>query len=238
MENCYIAFIDETGTFTKDPQQPYFGLGIIYLKDTSAIYNDLVLIKDQITSYFHNRDPFKEFKFAIVNDLNLIFYKKLLDIYKTYAVNKQLGFQCLIVDKHNISSDWNITSTNTYEAYVTYSKQLINSLQIHSDYNGICLLVDHFYRPKDTRIFYESSLKNDEKILQCCMLESHSSLFIQLVDVLLGCVIYKKKYIHEGKMHTSSKLKLATYLENIMGVDDITKIEELKKLNFRIIDKP
>lgn len=238
MIKSYIAFIDETGTLTKDPQQPYFGLGIIYIKDTAALYNDLVLIKDQITTYFHNREPFKEFKFALVNDQNLNFYKKLLDIYKIYTKNGQLGFEAIIIDKLSASNISSEIFTDTWKSYIHYSKQLINQLEINSQNKYICLLSDYFSKPKESTLFYETCLLQEERIIQCCMLESHSSLLIQLVDIILGCIVYKKKYNLLAKNQLTSKLKLVKYLEELLNINDLSTIQKLEDLNFKVVYLP
>lgn len=234
----YLAFIDETGTLTKDLQQPYFGLGIIYLKNTANIYNDLVLVKERAISYFHSTEPFKEFKFSLVNDLNLIFYKQILNIFKIYTDKADISFESLIIDKSNPNSNWENLSHNTYEAYTYYSDKLINQLNIDTNSEKICLLVDHFCRPRDTTIFYETKLLENQHITQCCMLESHSSLFIQLVDILLGCVVYKKKFVSQNKTQLTSKLKLVKHLEILLDIDDLSKVSVTEKENFKITNYP
>lgn len=69
---------------------------------------------------------------------------------------------------------------------------------------NVCILADDLTRPKEIRKTFEKSLKDavnnrlssmniDNSIFGVARLESHSSLMLQIVDILLGAVMYDFK---------------------------------------------
>ena len=68
----------------------------------------------------------------------------------------------------------------------------------------VCVLADDLTRPKNRTKTFEQSLKDavenqlakkglNSSLFGVARLESHSSLMLQIVDVLLGCVMYDFK---------------------------------------------
>jgi len=76
----YLGFIDDTGVLEKDPNQRFFGLGLLKLEETAPFYQEVTTLKDRVVSFLPNlRKPF-EFKFNKINRSNYRFYYDLLEI--------------------------------------------------------------------------------------------------------------------------------------------------------------
>lgn len=185
----YLGFIDETGALQKDPQQRFFGLGLLKLERTAPLYDDLCRLTNKIVSEFtHLPKPF-EFKFNNINRHSYGFYKQLLELYFSFTTG---AFCAFVIDKQ--APDFNLERyfKDPWEAYISYSRLLVAGNVTEKD--KICILADYLSKPKSSSKYYEievakAKTKGTNPIYNVCMLESHASLFIQLVDVLIGCVV-------------------------------------------------
>jgi len=189
----FLGFIDETGVLEEDPQQRFFGLGLLKIKNTSTFYEELVKLKQKVLCKLSRlKKPF-EFKFSKINNSNYKFYYELIEIYFSFPDNH---FCALVIDKRHPNFNMNKYFPNAWEAYIGYSRLLIKK-NVHSD-EKICILADYHSKPKASSKYYEVELikirRNYKNIVfNACMLESHASLFIQVVDVLLGSIVYEFK---------------------------------------------
>jgi len=103
----YLGFIDDTGVLEKDPNQRFFGLGLLKLEETAPFYQEVTTLKDRVVSFLPNlRKPF-EFKFNKFNkniQTNKI-KKGIVDYLK-----KKLGVtslaQNITIHKPNYFSVW------------------------------------------------------------------------------------------------------------------------------------
>jgi hypothetical protein len=46
----YFGFIDETGVLHSDPAQRFFAIGLLKAEDTSALYEELRILRNRIES--------------------------------------------------------------------------------------------------------------------------------------------------------------------------------------------
>ena len=222
----YLGFIDETGVLHNVPEQRFFALGLLKCEDTSILYQELQTLKNRVESRMNQErrskglEPIKggfEFKFADITDS---FKKHYFDLIDSYSKFSALQFSCLVIDKNN-SNIQNIFP-DTWEAYINYSKMLINKSVVGED--EICIIADFLGKPKVSNKFFEPEIRKVKGVYNAAFLESHSSLFIQLVDVLVGCVVFDFRRSRQPNVkHDSVKGKVTDFLKNKLGVEDLAK---------------
>lgn len=143
-----------------------------------------------------------ELKFKYINSTNNTIYSSLLDNYSKFP---NVRFCALVIDrqKQNSKSGW-VPVINPWETYILQASMLIaNNIKNVSPCN-LCVLADDLTRPSDIKKSFERSLtdaikyrltknKMPDSVFGVSRLESHSSLLLQVVDILLGCVMYDFK---------------------------------------------
>lgn len=194
----YLGFIDETGVLAHDPNQPFFGIGLLLIEDTSAFYEELNALKTSIISQLalekqQQNQSAKgtdfEFKFNWINNSNYKFYFELINLYFRYSSFK---FCCLVIDKQNPKVDVKSFFPDSWTAYIRFSSLLIQS-NIKSEDEKVCVVADYLGKPKAHHLYYEPEIKKIKNVYNATVIESHASLFVQVVDVLIGCVVYEFK---------------------------------------------
>lgn len=186
----YFGFIDETGVLQKDPNQRFFGLGLLKLAQTATLYDQLVRLKNQILADLTRLEKPFEFKFNHINRSNYRHYRRLLDIYFSFP---EAAFYVFVIDKQHPDFQMDKDFKDVWEAYIAYSKKLIH-MSLGND-DEICVLADYLSKPKASTSYYEVEVarpnaKEAGSVYNACMLESDAALFVQLVDVLAGCVVF------------------------------------------------
>ncbi|MBA7493148.1 hypothetical protein ES702_03703 [subsurface metagenome] len=227
----YIGFIDETGVLSRDPNQRFFGIGFLKLKDTSELYEKIFKLKQRVEYWLwfdgqseEDVKPF-EFKFKNITRRSSPFYKELINIYFSYPQNYFCGF---IIDKKNPEIKIEEYFETIWDAYINLSRMVIEKNMNSPD--RIFILADYLGRPNYSEKYYEKEINeseiNGEKIVfNTCMIESHASLLIQIVDVLIGAIRYDftvkrdKKFISDRIKYSiveevSTKLNRGTLAEN------------------------
>ncbi|ECP8539935.1 TPA: DUF3800 domain-containing protein [Campylobacter jejuni] len=213
-KNNFILFMDETGTLSNDINQPYFGLGILKLKETSNLLQKIYSVKNKKIHY-------KELKFSKIRYKGDVSYiKKLIDICFEY---EYFNFYAFVIDKQNIENKKE--DKNIWQLYIKFVKQHIEEKCRMKD-EKVCILADYFSKPKNEKSF-EESIIDSNKVFNACMLESESSIFIQLVDIFIGAIAYKINPNNQGKKN--NKMKICLYLEK--------KLAEKQRENKKQINK-
>lgn len=179
----YFGFIDETGVLHNNSEQRFFGIGLLKCEDTSALYEELRILKNRVESKLKKGNF--EFKFSSITGGSDEFYYELINLYSKFA---KLQFCSLVLDKASPVIKIEEVFSDTWEAYISYSKLLIKNNIKPSD--KICVVADFLGKPKISNKYYEIEIKKLPEVYNATVLESHASLFIQLVDVLVGCVVY------------------------------------------------
>ena len=113
-----------------------------------------------------------------------------MDLYFSFP---QAAFCAFVVDKQAPGFQIENYFRDIWEAYIGYSRLLVHKYMTLGD--EICILADYYSKPRASTKFYEVELakpndKGANPVFNVCMLESHASMYIQLVDVLVGCVAY------------------------------------------------
>lgn len=142
-----------------------------------------------------------ELKFIYINFLNNQIYRKLL---KDYFQILDVRFSAIIIDRLDPNYHPDNFFTNTWDMYSGFLATLLSSNLKNIPDCQLCLLPDYLNIPNLKGITFEGTIMNKLKkrlgdeicqksIFNITRLESHSHLLIQLVDILLGCVIYDFK---------------------------------------------
>ncbi len=144
-----------------------------------------------------------ELKFKYINSTNNTIYSSLLDNYFKFS---NVRFCALVIDRQKHAdnkSKWQPV-INPWETYILQASMLIANNIKNISPCGICVLADDLTRPTNIKKSFERSLtdaikyrltknKMPDSVFGVSRLESHSSLLLQVVDILLGCVMYDFK---------------------------------------------
>lgn len=217
----YFVFADESGTLISDRyfgigvlvlSEPEY----LYTSVQKSFDKIRTLSKNQrektITEYLQNNEYHKlskyssqqlpfELKFTNINSLNNSVYLELIRNYFTFPSAK---FSAIIVDREDPNFNPSPKFSNTWDMYSGLFSTLIAGLLRNLNNSQICLLPDYLYVPNDYGETFEKTIKRKLKkrlqdemytksIFNITRLESHSHLLIQLVDILLGSILYDFK---------------------------------------------
>jgi len=224
----YFGFIDETGVLSHDPEQRFFAIGLLKCEDTTVFYEQMHILKTKAEAKLDlerkqkggvGKANFFEFKFASITKGSSHSY---LDIIDDFFKFPQMQFSCIVIDKNVVSPN---AFSSTWDAYIEYSKKLIAiNMKVNEK---ICIIADFTGKPKSSNKFYESQIRLLPNVYNATVLESHASLYIQMVDILVGSVVYdfKRERQPERKFDVV-KLGVSDFLRKKMGVSNLLKGRE------------
>lgn len=198
-----FGFIDETGVLSNDPNQRFFALGILKLENTSSLFEEIKRLKDR-----NQKSKGFEFKFTgIKKNSDLKIHKELIDI---CLANPEFSFACIVVDKQNPN---HTIDTSTWQMQLTLAKKHIKSNVKAGE--KIAIIADYLSKPNSSDKYFEDELQKLNKVFNACMIESDSSVFVQVVDILIGCIVYSYKIEHKlSATKNTPKGKLVQYIED------------------------
>ncbi|AKM79674.1 MAG: hypothetical protein UX85_C0001G0166 [Candidatus Beckwithbacteria bacterium GW2011_GWB1_47_15] len=219
----YFAFIDESGNSTQerffglglmlmddeigdfyDAMKPHYEKAFNIAKS-----NKITRVKEleknadlkQLSSLASSHIHF-ELKFKYVNFTNNVVYR---DLVATYFNFKEVRFCALIIDRQTYSNTTKKGITlNPWDVYINQASMLLaNNIREITPCN-VCVLADDLSKPTYIKKSFEKSLKDaleyrlkkrgiSNSVFGVTRLESHSSLLLQVSDILLGAVMYDYK---------------------------------------------
>lgn len=219
----YFAFIDESGNPTQEKffglglllvddeiGDFYDGIKPFYEKARDiARTNKLARITElstqtdwrQMADIAKSNRSF-ELKFKYVNATNNSVYSGLI---KKYFSFQSTRFCALVIDKQKMTDDAKSQPVlDPWTAYIHEAAMLIANNIKNVSPCELCVLADDLTRPCYIRKSFEKSLCDaitsrlqkanlPDKVFGVTRLESHSSLMLQVVDILLGSVLYDYK---------------------------------------------
>jgi len=205
---------DEIGDFY-DAMRPYYEriyetarLNKITRVQELAIKNEI----KQLSQIASSNTRF-ELKFKYINFTNNLIYRELVDTYFNFP---KVRFCALVVDRLTYINKTNQGKIlNPWDVYIHQAAMLLaNNIKEITPCN-VCILADDLSRPRNIEKSFERSLKDaieyrlrqksiPESVFGVSRLESHSSLLLQVVDILLGGVMFDFK-LKEGMI--AEKLK-------------------------------
>lgn len=223
-----FGFIDETGVLNKDPKQRFFAIGMLKCGDTSTLLEELVLLKNRTMEKLRLTQEEKglpvtvkdfEFKFSSITKTTANYYRDLISLYLKFPV---LQFSALVIDKANPKINIEKYFSSTWDAYISYSKLLVEKNLKGEE--QVCVIADFLGKPRVSSKYYEPELRTLPKVYNATFLESHASLFIQMVDVLIGCVVMDFRRAREGEVGVDVvKASVADFLKVKMAKDSLAE---------------
>ncbi len=237
MEVCPV-FIDETGILSGSrQQQPVYGIGALVVPDTGDITNSLYRLhfnfsadrmaerqrirKDiqsrgesltlrEVDSLMHSTRH-HEYKFSEVTRFNLQQYIDLLNLYFTYP---ETQFHALILNR--LDPDYSLSrwDGDVWRAYTDLACELLKQ-QLDRDVFAIVDLQD---KPDKSPVHIEDMLGSALRVKGCLRATSDMSVYLQLVDVLLGCVQFDWKdargYYGTSSRRAGEKRELVNFVKS------------------------
>lgn len=216
-----FVFIDECGSLS-DSSDQYFGLGSFKIYRPSTLYPLFRSIRDKF-----QYKP--ELKFRRLSNLSLPPAKAFL----TAAMANEGGFfKAMIIPKNH--PDFDIVQYFNNDSFEVYKKFLVILLKKNiNEIDLITVLADDYFAPfspKKLESFEGGvrALTNSHferlAVTGICQISSNSSDFIQLVDLILGCVMFDlkiQKRLIEPTMLTGSqqiKFELLNHFKDIINM--------------------
>ncbi len=241
MEIC-PAFVDETGILSGlRQQQPVYGIGVLVIPDTKAITNSLYRLHfnfssdrmaergkirkriqsgselptlKEIDRLMHSTRH-HEYKFSEVTRFNLQQYIDLMNLYLSFPDPQ---FHALIMDR--LDADYSLSRWNgdTWRAYSDLARGLLER-QLDRDVFAIVDLQD---KPDQSSVYIEDTLCSVPAVKGCLRATSDMSVYLQIVDVLLGCVQFDWKdangYYGTTSQRAGEKRALVDFIKSKLGV--------------------
>ena len=243
MEVCPV-FIDETGTLSSPvKEQPVYGIGALIVPDTREITDSLYRLhfnfisdrrraRNDIRRDIQSRGTsptlaemdrmmwstrHHEYKFSEVVRFDLQQYVDILNIYFSFT---GLEFHSLIVDRNDPGyglTEWN---NDEWLAYANFAKSLLQRRIVRD----VFAIVDLQGKPYSSPEHIEDILCSVKSVKGCLRATSDMSIYLQIVDALLGCVQFDWKdrqgYYSETSGKASAKRTLVNFVKGKLGMSD------------------
>jgi len=218
-----VAFIDETGVLGPSSQR-FYGLGLMKLEDAAPLTEAVHRTYQRVRGRLGKASVGFEFKFNTVKRVGLPYHLQLIDEVFAHPPSR---FLAMMLDKHDLVAAAEEEAGSAWDSYIDYSRALVQNSRAAGE--SVCVLADYQGKPRASGRYYEHeilALANDPTspgtIFNVCMLESHASLLIQVVDVLLGAVSYDFLRLREPAKGTDPcKVALADRLREHLGTDSL-----------------
>lgn len=204
-----FGFVDETGVLNTT-EDPFFGIGLLITQRAPTIYPKFRSLRSK--HYFHS-----ELKF---NSLTIRSLPLALDFVDALLDSPVSRFTCIFIPKHDKDFDPETYFKNDiFEIYrkflILLLKESIGKIEI------LTVLADDYFCPYDDRTLdtFEGGIRaivNNHHdrlaITGICQINSKSNDFIQLTDLILGCVMLdlkiQKKIVDIRDLSSTKRLQL------------------------------
>jgi hypothetical protein len=208
--NYPFVFVDEVG-FSDDPNQPFIAIGLFKVFQPDLLLEDLhkhhfdystenkqkrreiidqlvahpkALSMDEYNSIFLSTRH-HEFKFENITYPSLERYKELVDILVQYPID----FSCLIVDKSHYPLN---QFDHFWQAYSHYLHFILK--ESYKDNEKYIIIADWVNRPKENSHTLHEHISPLPHVVNVLQADSQSFLLLQMCDLLMGTMIFEKKY--------------------------------------------
>ena len=241
MEVCPV-FIDETGVLSGSPrEQPIYGIGALVIPETREITEALYRLHfnlssermaerrevrrqmqsrsappslREVDSLMHSTRH-HEYKFSEVTRFNVQHYIALLNLYFSFT---EPTFHALLLNRLDPGYSLSRWDGDQWAAYVSLVRRLLEQ-RLDSDCFAI---VDLQGKPDKSPVHLEDTLCAVPAVKGCLRATSDMSVYLQLVDVLLGCVQFDLKdasgYYGPESKRAAEKRELVNFLKNRLGL--------------------
>ena len=236
------AFVDETGVLSTSVQeQPVYGIGLLVVHDPAPVTDSLYNLhfsfrsnrtewRNQIRRNIRQEGRYltldeldhlmwstrhHEYKFSEVTHHNLQQYVDLLNLYFSFP---NVEFHALLIDRTQPEFDLAKWGNDIWLAYVELARELLKRrLQ-----RPVFAIVDLQGQPKDASIRLEDRICSLPQVAGCIRATSDMLIFLQIVDVMLGCVQFDWKdqlgFYGKNSLRAGAKRDLANFMRTKMGL--------------------
>ena len=235
METC-PAFIDETGVLTGSRrEQPLYGIGALVVPDTKGITNGLSrlhfnLVAERNAQRGHLRRQIEvsenrptlaeidslmsstrhhEYKFNDITRFNVQQYIDLLNFYFEYP---DVQFHAMILDR--LAPGYSLARWDG-DVWLAYSELTRELLQQQLD-RDVFVITDLQDKPDNSPVYLEDILCTVPAVKGCLRAVSELSVYLQLADLLLGCVQFDWKDANDYYGSTSGKAAAKRIVTNFV----------------------
>ena len=212
MEICPV-FIDETGILSGSTrEQPVYGIGALVVPDTreitdrfyrmhfnfvsasrterNEIRKDIRARGEHLTLAELDRMMWStrhhEYKFSEVTRSNL---QQYIDLIRLYFSFEEVEFHSLMVNRLAEGFTLEQWEHDHWKAYTEFTRQLLE----RSLTRDVFAIVDLQEKPYASSDYIEDVLCSVDSVKGCLRATSDMSVYLQIVDVLLGCVQFDWK---------------------------------------------
>ena len=241
MQVCPV-FVDETGVLSGSPrEQPIYGIGALVVPDTRSITDSLYRLhfnfsRARMTERKRIYDDIRsraepptlqeatqlmqavrhhEYKFTKIRGANVQQYIDLLNLYFSFS---EPQFHAVILDRQTPSYSLSRWNNDPWAAYAGITRDLLDS-QLDRD---VFAIVDFQGKPGASAVLFEDVICEPAHVKGCLRAKSDISVYLQIVDVLLGCVQFD---LRDAKMQYSpqsrpvaAKRELVNFLKSRLGL--------------------
>lgn len=227
-----FAFLDETGTLGS-PRDPFFAVGLLRSRDPYELQRPIQRIRDK--QHFYD-----EIKWSKVSAKKLPLLISLVDVF----FSSNATFSAFVTDKrkHNVIARFG----GLFEAYEALARQLVRA-SIKRGETTFVIADQYSAPPGDT---FEESVRDDvNRALQrtavagVCRMRSQGIDLLQLIDLLLGAVVYEYK-AQSGVVSLANykpKVQLLEHIKQQAGVSTFVggyKDSRLNVADYARVRKP
>ena len=156
-----------------------------------------------------------EYKFADVTRFNIQQYVDLLNLYFS---SPGLEFHSLMMDRRDSRAGLHKWSNDEWGAYVGICKQLLEA----SLSRDVFAIVDLQGKPHKSDVVLEDVLCSVDRVKGCLRATSDMSIFLQIVDLLLGCVQFDLKdrfeYFDTKSRRAKENRQLVNFVKSRLGM--------------------
>lgn len=241
MEVCPV-FIDETGVLSGSPRrQPVYGVAALVVPDTGditdALYRrhfnfiaDRMAERRRIRRGIEERDErptlqeldslmhssrHHEYKFTETSRFNIQQYIDLLNIYFAFP---EMEFHAMILDRLSPTYSLSRWDNDVWSAYAHLTRDLLER-RLDRD---VFAIVDLQGKPEGSTVYLEDVLCSVHEVKGCLRATSDMSVYLQIVDMLLGCVQFDWKdennYYGTASKRANEKRELVNYVKSRLGL--------------------
>ena len=241
MEICPV-FIDETGILSGAVrEQPIYGIGALVVPDTREITDSFYRLhfnfvssrrraRNELRSDLQNRRTpltldevdhlmwstrHHEYKFSEVTRSNVQQYIDLLNLYFSF---RGLEFHALLVNRLASGFSLNRWNHDEWRAYANFTRYLLDK----SLDRDVFAIVDLQDKPDKSPEYLEDILCSVESVKGCLRATSDMSIYLQLVDVLLGCVQFdwkdQRDFYGATSTRAQAKRSVVDFVKSRLGI--------------------
>lgn len=223
----YHIYIDESRYLEHDPYK-YMVIGGVWI-----FVDGLSKVKTELKKIREKHNIWGEIKWRNVSSASKNFY---LDILENFFSNEDLQFRCVNVNKRNLNHKAYILQDHDEFYYKVCYQLLIGKIETSYHYRVFLDYKDKYSSKKiiTLRRCLINKLKDkEEEIIHTIQaIRSEHSIFIQLCDLLIGAIGYKRNDLKSSK----TKLEIVNYILRKTNRDSFSCNSPLSEKKFNIFN--